>query len=123
MAATRADVKVKGLRELRQAFKAMDREVSRELDNELKGIAQAVADEARNRFSAIDARSASGFKPRLRGFGSVLVVQTRRSKHVRPDFGSLQMRRALIPALWAKASDTERAVDSMLARLEHRHGF
>jgi D-aminopeptidase len=123
MATDTVSVKVTGLRELRTALKAMDRDLGREVDQELKGIATAVADEARSRFSAIDPRSASGFKARLRGFGRVAVEQTRRSTHTRPDYGAMQMTRALIPAVWAKADDTERALENMITTLAFKHGF
>lgn len=118
-----AGVKVKGLSQLRRALKAYDADVSRDMDAELKEIAGMVADDARQRFSAINVRSATGFKPKLRGFGRVSVQQSRRSKGLRPDYGALEMTRALIPAVWAKAPEVERRFEHMLDRLTTMHGF
>ncbi len=123
MAGSSASVKVKGLRELRSAIKRVDDDLSREVDQELLGIAGEVAGDAARRFRATSARSAAGFKPKARGFGRVTVVQTVRSKKVRPQFGAIQMRDALIPAVWSKADDTERALDRMVGRLANRNGF
>lgn len=119
-----ATIKVRGLRELQRALKAIDRELAREIDGELRGIAQAVADDAKARFSTIDARSASGFRPRLRGFGKVVVEQRRkRTTGLHPEYGALQMTRALIPAMWGKRTDVEHALESMIDHLADRHGF
>lgn len=117
-------VKVKGLKELRRALKDVSVDASKGLDRELKALAEVVAEEARQRFAAIDPRSAAGFKPRLRGFSSVVVAQTRRRKTGQhPEFGSLQMRRALLPALWSERNNVERRLESIIERAGHSHGF
>lgn len=117
-------VKVHGLRQLGRAFKAADADLTRELDRELLAVGQIVADDARRRFNAVDERSAAGFRPRLRGFGRLEVEQRRRRKTgKRPDYGALQMRRALLSA---RAANTERVVDSldaMLDRIGRTNGF
>lgn len=117
-------VKTKGLKELRRALKDVDADASKGLDNELKALAEVVAVEARRRFAGIDPRSAAGFKPRLRGFSQVMVTQTRRRKTgLRPDYGKLQMRSALIPALWENKSTIERRLEHMIENVGQSHGF
>lgn len=117
-------VKTKGLKELRRALKGVDADASKELDNQLKEVAEVVASGARQLFTAIDSRSAAGFKPRLRGFSQVMVTQTRRRKSgQRPDYGSLQMRRALIPALWSNKTNIERRLENMIESVGNSHGF
>jgi hypothetical protein len=118
------DVKVKGLRELHRALKRYDIELKAELERELKDAGDIVASEARQRFTVIDARSAAGFKAKLRGFGRVVVQQNRRkTTGLRGDFGSLQMRRALIPAVSDNQDRVIASVEGMLDRLGHREGF
>lgn len=124
MAGGSVSVKVSGLRELRRALKGVDADASKGLDAELKGLAESVAEDARGRLSAIDPASAAGIKPKLRGFGGVVVAQTKRKRTgLRPDYGALQMRTALIPALWSNKTDVERRLENLLDGLERRYGF
>lgn len=117
-------VRVKGLRELQRDFKRMEGGLNKEVDKALKDAADIVSQDARQRFSSIDARSAAGFRPRVKGFGRAFVEQRRRrttGKH--PEYGALQMRRALLPALNAKQGEVIEKLDDMLARLGGDHGF
>lgn len=124
MAGGTVSVKVHGLRELNSALKKVDRELARELESELRDAAQLVAETARAKFSVIDARSAMGFRPRIRGFGRVVVEQRRRrTTGQHPEFGSLQMRRALLPALREDEPKVIEAIEGMLDRLGHGAGF
>lgn len=116
-------VRVKGLAEMRRAFKSMDAGVSKGLDVEFKGIAEIVAAEGRGLFSGIDSRTAGGFKPKLRGFAHVEVAQTIGSKGLRGDYGALQMRRGLLPALANKEPVLVSAVDALIGRLAGANGF
>ena len=121
---TVATVKVKGLRELNSALKRYDRELGKNLERELLVAAQLVADNARSRFSVIDARSAAGMRPRIRGFGRVVVEQRyRRTTGQHPEFGSLQMRRALLPAMREEEPMVIATIEGMLDRLGLEEGF
>lgn len=102
----------------------MSAELSKDIDRELKEAAGIVADEARSRFTSIDSRSASGFRPRTKGFGRAFVEQSRRrTTGKRPDYGALQMRRALLPALGSKQDEVIDRLDRMLGRLGGDYGF
>lgn len=117
-------VKVTGLRQMHRAFKEYDDDLKRELEDELRAAGTIVAATARARFGYIDARSAAGFKSKTKGFGRVVVQQSRRKKTgKRPDFGSLQMRRALLPALSENEPQVLRHVENMLDRIGRRNGF
>lgn len=117
-------VRVHGLRQLGRAFKAADADLNRGLNRELLSVGQIVADDARRRFNAIDERSAAGFRPRMRGFGRLEVEQRRRRKTgKRPDYGALQMRRALLPARSANTERVVDALDDLLGRMERDNGF
>ena len=117
-------VKVHGIKELGQALKRVDRELARELDDALKDAAQIVSDNARSRFSFIDSRSAGGFRPRIKGFGRVVVEQRKRkTTGQHPEFGSLQMRRALLPAMREDEPKVIEALEHMLDTLGRDNGF
>jgi len=117
-------VEVHGLRELNRALKRIDKELNRELEKELREAGNLVRDNARELFSAIDARSAAGFSTRLRGFGTVVVEQRRgRTTGQHPEFGSLQMSRALLPARSQEFPKVVDHLDSMLDRLGRENGF
>lgn len=118
------EVRVKGLRQLNLALKRVDSSLQRELDKALLAAGELVAASARDRFSTIDTHAAQGFRPRMRGFGRLVVEQRqRRTTGLRPDFGSLQMTRALLPA---RAENEERlvgALETMLDTLGMENGF
>lgn len=117
-------VRIKGIRELNSALARYDKELKKELERELRDAAQKVADSARARFAGIDQKSAMGFRPRIRGFGRVVVEQRyRKTTGQHPNFGSLQMRRALLPALASESDNVVRALEGMLDRLGLEEGF
>ena len=117
-------VKVNGLRELHRALKNYDNGLKLELEQELRDAGDLVATSARTKFVGIDARSAAGFKSKVRGFGRVVVQQSRRrTTGRRGDFGSLQMRRALLPSVTENEPQVLHAIEGMLDRLGRREGF
>lgn len=117
-------VRVRGLRELQRDFKKMSGDLNKEVDRELKEAAGIVSEEARSRFVAYNSGSAAGFRPRVKGFGRAFVEQSRRRKTgKRPDYGALQMRKALLPALGAKQNEVIERLDKMLGRLGGDYGF
>jgi hypothetical protein len=118
-------VKVKGLREFIRATDHAQRETKRLVREELAAAAEPVRAEAERRFSTIDAQSAAGYAVSVRRAGLVMVVQRlRKVTGLRPDYGALQMRNALLPALAAKEGQVEhrleRAVDEIADRMEGR---
>jgi hypothetical protein len=117
-------LKVKGLRELHRALKNYDDDLKRELEAELRAAGELVAVGAQSRFLGIDARSAAGFKSRVKGFGRVVVQQSRRrTTGRRGDFGSLQMRRALLPSVADNQDKVMNQIEGMLDRLGRENGF
>lgn len=117
-------LKVKGLRDLHRALKTADDQLKRELESELRAAGDLVAESSRARFVNVDARSAAGFKSKVKGFGRVVVQQSRRRvTGRRGDYGSLQMRRALIPAVAENEATVLTHIEGMLDRLGGRNGF
>lgn len=98
--------------------------LSKEVDKELKEAAKIVSDDAKPRLARYSANSATGIRPRVKGFGRAYVEQSRRrTTGKRPDFGALQMRKAFLPALSAKEGEVVDHIDKMLGRLGGDYGF
>ena len=117
-------VRIKGLRELNSALHRFNRDVGKELDRELLAIGMLIAENARNRFGVYDQKSAMGFRPRMRGFGRLVVEQRYRKKTGQhPEFGSLQMQKALLPARREEEPALIAGLEGMLERLGRENGF
>lgn len=116
-------IRVKGLRELDRAFRNMDKDLSKKLRASLKEAAEIVAPVARSKFERIQPRSAATMTARARARGASVEQSQGRTTGLRPDFGSLQMRIALMPALDEKAPEVEQKVDEMLGHLAAENGF
>ena len=117
-------VRVKGLRELNAALHRIDRDLGKELDKGLLEAGMLIAQNARNRFGVYDQKSAMGFRPRMRGFGRLVVEQRYRKKTGQhPEFGSLQMQKALLPARREEEPMLIAGLEGMLDRLGRENGF
>jgi len=121
-------VPVVGLRELQRDFKRMSRELSRRIDRTLKEAADVVRDEAQQRAAGksppFNPATVSGYRSRVRGFGRSYVEQSRgKTTGKRADWGVIQMKKVLLPALYAKGDEIEGKIDEMLDRLGNDYGF
>jgi hypothetical protein len=117
-------VRVKGLREVERAFREMAPETKKAIDRELVDAGKIVARDAARRFSPVNARSAAGFKSRVRSYGRLVVEQRRRrTTGKRPDYGALQMRRALLPARQAHTPLIERRMEQVVDLIARHNGF
>jgi hypothetical protein len=110
-------VRVKGLKELNRAINKADKDTKKLLKARFVKVGDIVRDEGRSRFSSIDAGSAAGFQSKALVSGVKVQQSKRKTTGRRGDYGSLQMRRALLPALDAKQSDVvdelEKALDDI----------
>lgn len=105
-------VRVKGLRELLRATDAADKDTKRMVRDGLRKAAEPVRARAAELFASTDALSASKYGVSVRRTGTVTVEQRlRRTTGLHPEFGELQMRRALLPAL-------EQKTDEVMVELE-----
>lgn len=84
----------------------------------LMQVAEPVAASARQRISAYAGARTNTIRPKATGVGTVYVRQNARKRTgKRPDFGSLQMRKGLIPALGQNEERIERGLESALDQL------
>lgn len=117
-------VQVRGLRELQRDFRKLSKEVSKEIRKGLKDAVEPVRQEAQSLFSPIDSRSAAGYRVAVRARGVAIEQRIGRTTGHHPEFGALQMRRALLPARASKFDEVIDRLDrDVLGRLEARYGF
>lgn len=118
MAATGNSVRVKGYRELLRACDRAGKESKKEVRGSLRAAGEIVRVDAAERFASVDPRSALGYRVRVRQTGVGVEQSLRRTTGLHPEFGRLQMRDALIPALESKADEVVREVDKALETVE-----
>ncbi|MCC6743425.1 MAG: hypothetical protein IT175_06155 [Acidobacteria bacterium] len=108
-------VKVEGLREFVRDVNKADGAVGKELKTELKTLAEPVRDEA----EALGSRYAGigPFKTGLRGGGAVVRQSKGTRSGLRGDFGVLQMRTVLLPALASREDEVLRRAEEWLDKV------
>lgn len=111
-------VRVKGYKELTRAARRAGSATNKEVRAALREVAEPVRAEAAAKFALIDARSAAGFRIAVRARGVAVEQRIGRVTGKRGDYGSLQMRRALIPALAANDDKIDDSMDKALDRIE-----
>jgi hypothetical protein len=117
----RFTVRVEGLREFQRAAKKAEGDLDKQLRAELKEIGDIVvqaADARGSRYTGI-----GPYKPVVQQ-RAVLVRQSKNKvTGRRGDFGGLQMRNVLIPALGEKEGEITEAFEEMLDRLVASSGL
>src|SRR4029077_5411838 len=94
-----ATLRVEGYRQLMQALAKSDKATRKAVRDELRHAGDQVKTGASLRFARTDARSAAGYRTRVRQRGVAVEQSLRKTTGKHPEFGALQMRRALIPSL------------------------
>ncbi|HKN43696.1 MAG TPA: hypothetical protein VJW23_07215 [Propionibacteriaceae bacterium] len=116
---------VKGLREYLRAASRAEKETKTETRKAFSQVGEIVREEATRLFERVDAKSAQGYRTRVRQSGVSVEQSLRRVTGARPDYGSLQMREALLPALENKEHELEGefddAIDTVADHFEGGH--
>lgn len=107
----RETVKVEGLREFLRATNKAEVSTKKKVRDRLKEAGDVVREDASRRFSPVSAKTAGGYRVRARVTGVYVEQSLRKTTGTRADYGALQMRRALVPALESKAGDVEREME------------
>lgn len=110
-------VRVRGLRQFMQATAKADKQTKKVVREKLREAGDSVRVEASRLFASTDARSAGGYKVRARVRGVAVEQSLRKTTGLRPGFGALQMRRALVPALDNKSSEVESRLEQAVGEL------
>jgi len=108
----RATVVVRGYREMMKASLLADRVTRKEMRDSFRKVGDLVRSQAQARFTPIDQKSARGYRTRVRQRGVIVEQSLRRTtgKHS-PQYGILQMRRALLPSLESNEDEVMREME------------
>ena len=108
---------VRGVKELIRANRLMEPAIRRETTKAFRRVGSAVQGDATARFERYSPKTAGGYRTYVRQRGIGVEQSLRRTTGLRPDFGALQMRKALVPALEDNREETmqltERAIDEV----------
>lgn len=108
---------VKGLDELvRDLRRAGQKADAKTITDELRRLAKLVTTDARRHAERYGSRTARGIKPSVRG-GTALVRQSIAGHRVRPSFGALLMRNALLPGLAENEREIYTGMDNLVDRI------
>jgi hypothetical protein len=116
-------VRIKGLRETIRAFNKLEASVALEIRNELKDLAEPVAETARQKISRYAGASVGTIGPRASVRGAFVTQRAKKVTGQRADFGALQMTRGMIPALEEHEDEIVSGVEKTLDRLTATAGF
>ena len=107
---------VRGLKPFMVALGAADRQTKRMVVEELRHTGDTVRLDAAGFMSRINAKTAAGFRTRVRQRGVAVAQSVRKTTGKHPEYGALQMR-VLARAVAEHADDTERAIERALDRI------
>lgn len=110
-------VRVRGYREFVRACDRAGKESKKEVRDAFRKVGDIVKVDAAARFAHIDQRSAAGYRTVVRQRGVAVEQRLGRTTGTRPDFGALQMRKALDPALAAKEGEIVKAFDDAIDKV------
>lgn len=116
-------VKVEGLRELQAAFRKIDGKLVKEFGNELKEVAEPVVRSAHVKVARYRGASIRTIRARRRGLNISVEQGARKVTGRRSDFGRLQLRQVLEPALDENRDGVITDVDRVLGRWADDAGF
>jgi hypothetical protein len=113
---------VSGLSELLKASKAMGSATNKEVREAFREAGDIVKVDAVPRLAKYSTKSAAGFKVRVRQRGVAVEQSLLKTTGKRPDWGSLQMRKALLPAVTKTMPELEaefvKAIDKVATIFE-----
>jgi len=124
MAATRTPtIRVKGYRETARALDRVNKGAKLALYSGLRQAAEPIAQDARSRLGGYTGLKTTTIRPRV-GLRGVYITQGARKKTgLRPDFGALQMRVGLLPAVYSREDDIVEKVEEAFILLSKSQGF
>ena len=116
-------VRVHGAREVVAAFRKIDKKLAREFGNDLKKAAAPVVDAAREKETKWQGASIGTIRAKRSGARVFVEQSAKKTTGLRSDFGALQMREALVPALDDKTDVVYAEVTLVLNKYANSAGF
>jgi len=117
MAVSGATLQVKDFTLFMQALARADKATQKAAREEIRKAGDHVKLDGARLFGPTDAKSAAGYRTRVRQRGVAVEQSLRKTTGKHPNFGGLQMRRALLPALDANEARTNQALEQALDRV------
>lgn len=114
---------ITGYTDLVVALKKLPRDVELGMRAELKAAGMEVQTDATSRFDRLSEKTARNFRTYVRLRGVSVEQALNRTTGRRPDWGALQMKDALIPALNDKQEEVVRRIEAMVDRTAALEGF
>lgn len=115
-------VRVVGVAEVQRAFRSIDSKLARDFGNDLKKAAEPVA-EATKAKEKWQGASIATIVTRRSGTNIYVVQNARKVTGLRGDYGALQMRQALEPALAENTGKVFSEVNRVLDEYANSSGF
>lgn len=116
-------IRVRGYRETARALQRVNKGAKVALYAGLKEAANPIAEDARARLMGYTAMKTSSIRPRVTMRGVYITQGARKTTGTRPDFGSLQMKVGLLPALYSRQDDIVDRVEAAFLVLTKTEGF
>lgn len=116
-------IRVKGYKETARALGKVNKGAKLALFKGLRDAAAPIAADAQARLSGYRGMSTSTIKPSAQIRGVFVIQRAKKKTGQHPDFGALQMREGLIPALDAGAGNIEVKVEEAFTALFVFGGF
>lgn len=116
-------VVVSGLRDLQRDLRKVEKGLRREVDAMLKKAAVPVVEQARANLSRFQGAKLNTIRPRVTSGHAYVRQGARKVTGKRPDFGALEMRVGLIPALRDRQGEVIRIMEDELDRYTTANGL
>jgi hypothetical protein len=107
-------LRIVGYREFMRALVGADRRTKKAVRDVLRRSGDAVKSDAAGRIAPKDGRTAAGYRVAVRQRGVAVNQSLRKTTGQHPEWGSYQMRHALLPALAANEEETVQAMEHAL---------
>lgn len=116
-------IRVKGYRETARALGKVNKGAKLALFKGLREAAAPIAADAQSRLSGYRGMSTATIRPSAQVRGVYVIQRAKKKTGQHPDFGALQMREGLIPALQAGEGSIEAKVEEAFTALFVFGGF
>lgn len=110
-------VRLRGYREFKRAARNAGPDARREFREAFADVGEGVRAESERRFARYDPRSASGYRVGVRASYVIVYQSFRKTTGQRPDYGALQMRKALLAAAASEESDINERLETAVDRI------
>lgn len=118
-----ATIRVHGAREVVAAFRKVDKKLAAQFGNDLKKAAAPVTDTARAKVTRYHGAKVNTIRARRSGPRVFVEQGARKVTGKRGDFGALQMRTVLMPALEERSGEVFDRVEEVLNNYARSAGF